>query len=269
MGILERSISRIKELNRRRLEHAAERLISESKTLEKEFSSEAKRLGIILFGSEPKSYYEALGIKYTTDQKVIRSAYQSLVKRYHPDISREKNAAQRTVEINEAYSVLKDRRKKEAYDLSSMRGSSSLSDEASREISNAILKRYSELRNRDFKEFNERVSVPQYRDSLKAAIEETADWHRRYEKAADMALGKFRSYGNKIRHAESESRGLLRKGIGDSYRARLEGSLLAMESLSRSFQQAEKGIIQIKEKVRRELAATEDPVSDKLRRSIS
>lgn len=269
MGLIDRGISGLKELNRRRHERAAQRLISESKLLEREFTEAAKHLGISISGIGSGSYYEVLGLKFTTDQKAIRSAYQSMVKKYHPDVNREKSAERRTIEINEAYAVLKDKRKKDEYDLRSMRGSSKLSDEAAKEVSNVILKKYSDLRNRDFKEFNERVSIPQYRDSLKAAIEETADWRRRYDRAAASALKGFTECGNRIKRAESDCKNLLKGDIGDLQREQLRQSLLALESMSISFKETEKGIAAIKEKVKKELAATEDPISDKLRRSIS
>ena len=136
-------------------------------------------------------------------------------------------------------------------------------------ISNAILKRYSEFRNRDFREFNARVSTPQYRDSLKAAIEETADWRRRYDEAATSALKGFIDCGNRIRRTESEVKNMQKSGIGDLQKERLRQSLSALEAMSISFREAEKGIATIKENVKRGLAATEDPISDKLRRSVS
>ena len=269
MGLIGRGISKLRELNRRRLERAAQRLISESKLLEREFIAQAKHLGISTSDIGSRSYYEVLGLKFTTDQKAIKMAYQSMIKKYHPDVNREKAAEQRTIELNEAYAVLKDKRKKEAYDSISMKGSGKLSGDAAKEISNAILKKYSDLRNRDFKEFNSRVSVPQYRDSLKAAIEETADWRRRYDNAAASALKEFIECGNRIKHAQSHGKNLLKSGLGDLQREQLRQSLLVLESMSMSFTETEKGIAAIKEKVKKELADTEDPISDKLRRSIS
>lgn len=269
MGLMSRGINKLKELNRRRLEHEAEKLISKSKLLEKEFATEAKRLGIAINSADSRSYYEALGIKFTTDQTAIKAAYQSMVKKYHPDVNKDKSAEQKIIDINEAYSVLKDKRKKEVYDLSSARGSSKLSGESAKGVSNAILKRYSELRNRDFREFNARVSTPQYRDSIKAAIEETADWRRRYDKAAISALKGFADCGNRINHAKSDVKNMLKSGISDLQKERLRQRLLALETMSMSFSEAEKGIGLIKENVKRELAATEDPISDKLRRSVS
>jgi curved DNA-binding protein len=65
---------------------------------------------------EYKDYYEILGVVRTASQDEIRKAYRKLAKKYHPDISKEKNADIRYREINEAYEVLKDPDKRAKYD---------------------------------------------------------------------------------------------------------------------------------------------------------
>jgi curved DNA-binding protein len=65
---------------------------------------------------EYKNYYEILGVDRTASQDEIRKAYRKLAKKYHPDISKEKNADARYREINEAYEVLKDPDKRVKYD---------------------------------------------------------------------------------------------------------------------------------------------------------
>jgi curved DNA-binding protein len=65
---------------------------------------------------EYKDYYEILGVARTAPQDEIRKAYRKLAKKYHPDISKEKNADARYREINEAYEVLKDPDKRSKYD---------------------------------------------------------------------------------------------------------------------------------------------------------
>ncbi|MDR1379789.1 MAG: DnaJ domain-containing protein [Synergistaceae bacterium] len=63
-----------------------------------------------------KDYYEILGVTRTASQDEIRKAYRKLAKKYHPDVSKEKNADARYREINESYEVLKDPDKRAKYD---------------------------------------------------------------------------------------------------------------------------------------------------------
>lgn len=63
-----------------------------------------------------RDYYEILGVSRSASQDEIRKAYRKLAKKYHPDVSKEKNADARYKEINEAYEVLKDPDKRAKYD---------------------------------------------------------------------------------------------------------------------------------------------------------
>ena len=63
-----------------------------------------------------KDYYEVLGVKKGASKEEIKSAYKSLAKKYHPDISKEKNAESKFKEVSEAYAVLSDDKKREQYD---------------------------------------------------------------------------------------------------------------------------------------------------------
>lgn len=64
-----------------------------------------------------KDYYEVLGINKNADAATIKKAYRKLAKKYHPD-SNEGNAyaANKFKEINEAYDVLSDEKKRKMYD---------------------------------------------------------------------------------------------------------------------------------------------------------
>jgi curved DNA-binding protein len=64
-----------------------------------------------------KDYYEILGVARTASQDDIRKVYRKLAKKYHPDVSKDKNADIRYREINEAYEVLKDPDKRAKYDM--------------------------------------------------------------------------------------------------------------------------------------------------------
>ena len=63
-----------------------------------------------------KDYYKILGIDKGATKDDIKRAYKKLAKKYHPDISKESNAAEKFKEVNEAASVLGDDQKRQQYD---------------------------------------------------------------------------------------------------------------------------------------------------------
>lgn len=63
-----------------------------------------------------KDYYEILGVSRTSNEKEIKLAYRKLAKKYHPDVNKEKGAADKFKDINEAYEVLSDPNKRQRYD---------------------------------------------------------------------------------------------------------------------------------------------------------
>lgn len=66
-----------------------------------------------------KNYYELLEVSEKASPEVIKKAYITLVKKYHPDLqpdSDKKKAEEKIKDINEAYEVLSDKNKKENYD---------------------------------------------------------------------------------------------------------------------------------------------------------
>ena len=64
-----------------------------------------------------RDYYEVLGVNKNADAATIKKAYRKLAKKYHPD-SNEGNAsaAEHFKEVNEAYDVLSDEKKRKLYD---------------------------------------------------------------------------------------------------------------------------------------------------------
>lgn len=61
-------------------------------------------------------YYRVLGLSRTATPEDIKKAFRRLARKYHPDISKETDAAGRMAEINEANEVLSDPEKKAVYD---------------------------------------------------------------------------------------------------------------------------------------------------------
>ncbi|OGH39182.1 MAG: hypothetical protein A3B44_00680 [Candidatus Levybacteria bacterium RIFCSPLOWO2_01_FULL_38_21] len=64
-----------------------------------------------------RDFYKILGISRNATSDEIKKAYRKLALAYHPDRNKTKEAGERFKEINRAYEVLSDPKKKEAYDL--------------------------------------------------------------------------------------------------------------------------------------------------------
>jgi curved DNA-binding protein len=64
-----------------------------------------------------KDYYQTLGVSKTATQDEIRTAFRKLARVHHPDVAKDKKAAEsKFKEINEAYEVLGDPEKRQKYD---------------------------------------------------------------------------------------------------------------------------------------------------------
>jgi curved DNA-binding protein len=65
---------------------------------------------------EFKDYYKVMGVARDATETQIKQAYRRLARKYHPDVSKEKDAEARFKELGEAYEVLKSPEKRAAYD---------------------------------------------------------------------------------------------------------------------------------------------------------
>ena len=64
-----------------------------------------------------RDYYEVLGVSQSADASAIKKAYRKLAKKYHPDSNvGDASAAEHFKEVNEAYDVLGDEKKRKLYD---------------------------------------------------------------------------------------------------------------------------------------------------------
>ena len=66
--------------------------------------------------SAKRDYYEVLGVNKTASAAEIKSAYRKLALKFHPDRNKESGAEDKFKEINEAYQILSDPKKKQTYD---------------------------------------------------------------------------------------------------------------------------------------------------------
>jgi molecular chaperone DnaJ len=62
-------------------------------------------------------YYAILGVPRTASDAEIKRAFRKLAQKWHPDVNKDPEAAERFKEINEAYQVLSDPRRRQAYDM--------------------------------------------------------------------------------------------------------------------------------------------------------
>jgi len=63
-----------------------------------------------------RDYYDVLGVDKSASEAEIKSAFRKLAKKYHPDINKEADAADKFKEVQEAYDVLGDESKRKTYD---------------------------------------------------------------------------------------------------------------------------------------------------------
>lgn len=63
-----------------------------------------------------KSLYETLGVSENASADEIKKSYRKLARKYHPDINKEKEAEEKFKEINAAYEILSDEKKRSQYD---------------------------------------------------------------------------------------------------------------------------------------------------------
>ena len=66
--------------------------------------------------TEERDPYSVLGIASSASPDEVTTAYRTLARRHHPDVSIERDAEQRMAEINAAWSLLRDPAKRAAWD---------------------------------------------------------------------------------------------------------------------------------------------------------
>ena len=67
--------------------------------------------------AEQRDLYEVLGLQKGASDDEIKKAYRKLAKKYHPDLNPgDQEAARRMQEVNAAYEILKDPKKRAQYD---------------------------------------------------------------------------------------------------------------------------------------------------------
>ncbi len=257
--------SALRNFNASRRKKSIEKLMANSRDFEAKLETEAKRFGIELRRLKTGNYYEVLGIKYTADTAAIKEAYHGLVKKYHPDVSKEAGAEEQTKKINEAYAVLKDSKLKEEYDKNSFKGDTYISADATMCISRELMRKYTEVRNRDFEQFREITSVPLRRNDLMAAIEDVCNWNRRFDKVANATFGNFRAYGKRIKKLGAINKKMLKNEKEEAAIEKLKENGSRLDELVVVWGKVDKGISVVAKKVKEDIGTQELVIAKKLR----
>ncbi len=63
-----------------------------------------------------RDFYEVLGVSKSADANEIKRAYRKLAKKYHPDMNKAEDAEAKFKEVQEAYEVISDPKKRSTYD---------------------------------------------------------------------------------------------------------------------------------------------------------
>lgn len=63
-----------------------------------------------------EDYYQVLGVRRDASQADIQKAFRDLARKYHPDVNPEKDAKKKFQQIQQAFDVLNDPKKREMYD---------------------------------------------------------------------------------------------------------------------------------------------------------
>jgi curved DNA-binding protein len=66
--------------------------------------------------AQATDYYAVMGLQRDANEKDIKVAYRRLARKYHPDVNKEPEAEEKFKELGKAYEVLKDPKKRAAYD---------------------------------------------------------------------------------------------------------------------------------------------------------
>lgn len=64
--------------------------------------------------------YDVLGVENDATQQQVKKAFLQLAKKYHPDVNKTKQAADKFQHINEAYETLSNEEKRGIYDATGM-----------------------------------------------------------------------------------------------------------------------------------------------------
>lgn len=216
-----------------------------------------------------KDYYQALNISRTGDQKRIRDAYITLIKKHHPDVSREKQSESKAKELNEAYQVLSDTNAKRDYDLLlSDSGPAANTAEANR-IAERIIMEYDADRNAEYDAFvNSIQNSGMSTQEFFYRVEYFIDWRKTFDGTIHGMFGKFFTLGKEIRSVKLGAERLSGKMEDKKSRSRLERVSSEFDSTMERYKAASDTVAAAIKRARREIAKAEKKTESSIRSQI-
>jgi|GEM_PF-6546579 len=174
------------------------KFITKYSDIKKKYEKTLQEFGINLsdiITANFKDYYKILNISYTDNSKEIRNAYLNMMKQYHPDINKTEESEEKSKEINEAYSILKEQTTKSNYDALYKKGAKvKLENTTVHSISKNLINNYYNLREMDVININNKLRNAMTSEEARAALYEFADWKNRFKRAKDETFDQLFKY---------------------------------------------------------------------------
>ncbi|MGC8710426.1 MAG: DnaJ domain-containing protein [Candidatus Micrarchaeia archaeon] len=164
---------------------------------------------------EYAKYFAALGISPTSDKKKIKQAYRDIVKKYHPDVSKNASASSITMLANEAYRFLEEGPER-----------NELQNESDAEILNMLAKNYNKLLERDYAALRNALSSGAVeRWYYEQEVERFLAYKPRVEEAYKITFSGILKLRHRAIALIDQSKALLRSAIDPEEKERVEGML--------------------------------------------
>ena len=267
MGIVDNVLQKARGIGSKPNGDSVSRLLDNSDTLEAEFYSEIATFGIEKLDVSLENCYLALGIGFTDSQDDIKSAYEKALSGLN-SAAQNSDSARKRQAVEYAYFAIGDEQSKSDYDLKFSKGNCKISQYAPKLIYNCLLNFYTNAKNKDIDEYNERSSGVQELDTLTPLIEKMARWEKRYGAVTGKMFEKFWRLSEKTNRLLSENQRLV-KAENDKTRANaLKENMAALQNLEKAFQELTPMIHTTIETVAHDIMTDENNFAHDLRKSI-
>ena len=228
-------------------------MLRESRRLERESSKFLESLGIQEAPSA--AYFKVLGIRPTEDQKRIRAAYVSKMRKYHPDVNASDDAQDTAKALNEAYHFLS---KKGNFSVSMF--TQQTADKAKK----AFIEIYIAERKKDLERLEKDVANSKDSFTAEAYVGNFNAWEKRFRKIWGSRFGRFYSLQRSTSKLKKRMEKVMEGKLGQEERSILKENAASLADLAALQQDAERFISSI----RKDLEASIGEMEKKSKASV-